>query len=343
MKTITKICIYNRQEDVSLKFGCSLEMVNMLTSGPNFIYKQSKGFWVEFFKYVSAVGFKGIELPFNPYNSDPMAFETGRCGIPCNAVAVRSKYGSPEEFLAMLNEFGIEEVTSVHVNANDAMLEVIAAARKAEDYYGLFRDMCLQAIDHLISLKGKGLVISPTPEIGWLETMFGGDLDEEFTDKTVEILSEVVAEAEKKGVQVAFKTEYWSLFRGNKMAKLLERVSGSYLCPDLAHMQISGDPTTIVVNAHKHQVAYMRVSDTGFEDAFNNWKKINAEIPVEGPQKVFCDLGEGKVDILSAVQVLKDSNYDGWIICEQKKTLDVYRGLLKMGWFVQHKIVEKLR
>ena len=59
--------------------------------------------------------------------------------------------------------------------------------------------------------------------------------------------------------------------------------------------------------------------------------------------KVFSDLGEGSVDLLGAVQVLKDNNYDGWVICEQKKTLDVYRGLLKMGWFVKHEISDKLR
>lgn len=55
-----------------MKFGCSLEMINMRTSRPNFIIKQSKFYWVEMFKLVAAAGFKGIELPYNPYNSDPI-------------------------------------------------------------------------------------------------------------------------------------------------------------------------------------------------------------------------------------------------------------------------------
>lgn len=325
-----------------MKFGCSLEMVNMLTSGPNFIYKQSKGFWVEYLKYVAAVGFKGIELPFNPFSSDPMAFETGRCGIPCNATAVRSKYGSPEEFLTYLNNIGIEEITGVHVNANDAMLELIATAKNGDDYYVLLKDMCLQAIDHLVTLKSKGLVISPTPEIGWIESVFGNDLDGEFSEKTIEILNEVVEVALEKGIKVSLKTEYWSLYRGKKMADLLSKVKGARMSPDLAHISIAGDPVTIVVEAHKNDIDYLRLSDTAFEDQYNNWKRINAEIPVEGPQKVFCDLGEGKVDLLGSLQILKDNGYKGWIICEQKKTLNVYRGLLKLRWYLDNEIIKKL-
>lgn len=325
-----------------MKFGCSLEMVNMLTSGPNFIFKQSKKFWVDYFKYVAAAGFKGIELPFNPFSSDPMAFETGRCGIPCNSVAVASKYGSPEEFLAFLNDIGINEITSVHANANDAMLELAAAALPAERYYDLLEDMGMQAVTHTKSLKAQGLVFSPTPELGWIHKYFGEDGEAEFAQKTIEILNKIIAAAKAEGITVALKTEYHSLFRGPKMAELLKAVPDAMMCPDLAHMAIAGDPTTIVVNAHKDQVAFMRLSDTAFEDKHDNYKKINAELPVEGPQKVFCDLGEGRVDLLGAVQTLKDNGYDGWIICEQKKTLDVYRGLLKMRWFVDHEIVGKL-
>jgi sugar phosphate isomerase/epimerase len=327
---------------MTVNFGCSLETVNMLSSGPNFIYKQSKSFWTNYFKYVAAVGFRGIELPFNPFNSDPMAFEMGRCGIPLSAFAVQAKYGSPGEFMAFLRGVGIDKVTSVHLNANDVVLEILAAGRSMDDYFQLYEQAGLEAIDHLVSLGGKGLVISPSAELGWLEKLVGGDLDGAFTDRTIGVLAKLVHAAAHNGIQVALKTEYWSLFRGPKMAGLLQRLPGAYLCPDLAHLAIAGDPVNIVLNAHKDQIAFMRLSDTAFTDNFANFRKINAELPVEGPQKVFCDLGEGKVDLLGACRILRDNGYNGWIICENKKTLDVYKGLLKLGWFTEFELVRKL-
>lgn len=327
-----------------MKFGCSLEMINLRTSGPNFIYKQSKGYWVNLFKFVAAAGFKGVELPYNPFSSDPMAFEIGRCGVPISKLAVDAKYGSAKEFVEFLNEVGIEEVTGVHINANDVMLEIIASGQDMSNYFDLFEKMGMEAIDFLVSLGSKGLIVSPTPEIGWLEKMVDGDLTGEFKTKTIEVLKKFVSIGKEKGIKVAFKNEYWSLMRGKEIANVLKQVEDSLLSPDLAHLQITGDDPAMVVNAHanKNEIAYLRFSDTDFTDEVCNYKKINAEIPVEGKQKVFCDLGDGNVNLLNVAKVLKDSNYDGWVICESKKTLDVYRALLKMRWFVDHEIVKKL-
>jgi len=327
-----------------VKFGCSLEMINLKTSGPNFIYKQSKGYWVNLFKFVAAAGFKGVELPYNPFSSDPMAFEIGRCGVPISKFAVDAKYGSAKEFVEFLNEVGIEEVTGVHINANDVMLEIIASGQDMSNYFTLFEKMGMEAIDFLVSLGSKGLIVSPTPEIGWLEKMVDGDLKGEFTTKTIEVLKKFVSVGKEKGIKVAVKNEYWSLMRGKEIANLLKEVEGALFSPDLAHLKITGDDPVILVNAHasNNEIDYLRFSDTDFIDEVNNYKKINAEIPVEGRQKVFCDLGDGNVDLLNVAKALKDSNYNGWVICESKKTLDVYRALLKMRWFVDHEIVKKL-
>jgi sugar phosphate isomerase/epimerase len=325
-----------------MKFGLSLETVNLRTSGPNFIYMQSKLFWVDLFKFVAAAGFKGIELPYNPFSSDPMAFEIGRCGVPVSTFAVNAKYGSPKEFMSFLNDVGIEEVTGVHINANDVMLEIVASGQPMFNYFTLFEKMGMEAIDFLVSLGSKGLVVSPTPEIGWLEKMVGGDLDEEFTTKTIEVLRKLVSAGKEKGITVAVKNEYWSLMRGKKIAQLLKQVEGALFSPDLAHIKITGDDAAVVVNSHKNEIGYLRFSDTDFTDEVCNYKKVNAEIPVDGRQKVFCDLGDGNVDLLNVAKILKDNNYDGWVICESKKTLNVYRALLKMRWFVDHEVVGKL-
>ena len=325
-----------------MKFGLSLEMVNLRTSGPNFIYKQSKGYWVDLFKFVAAAGFKGIELPYNPFSSDPMAFEIGRCGVPVSRFAVQAKYGSPAEFLAFLNDVGIETVTGVHINANDVMLELLASGQDMTRYFALFEQMGLEAIGFLADLGAKGLVVSPTPEIGWLDRMLPAGETAAFLEQTASVLGRLVAAAAEKGIHVSVKNEYWSLVRGKAVADLLARVDGLLFSPDLAHLHITGDDPAMVLRAHRHQLADIRFSDTTFTDAVGNHAKINAEIPTEGSQKVFCDLGDGDVDVKTVAKDLQETGYEGWVICESKKTLDVYRALLKLRWYVDHHLVKAM-
>jgi inosose dehydratase len=155
-------------------------------------------------------------------------------------------------------------------------------------------------------------------------------------------MKKFVAAGKSKGIKVAIKNEYWSLMRGKAVADLLNQVEGALFSPDLAHIKITGDDPADVVNAHKHQIAYLRFSDTDFTDEADNYKKINAEIPVTGNQKVFSDLGDGEVDLTGIAKLLEDNGYDGWIICESKKTLNIYRALLKMRWYIDHEIVGRL-
>lgn len=324
-----------------MKFGCSLEMVNLLTSGPCVFTRQSKKFWVDYFKYIAAVGFKGIELPFNCFNTDAMAFETGRSGIPCNARAITSKYGSPEGFLELLKELGIDEITSIHVNANDAMLELVATEKPAELYYNLFERLCLEGLEHAVSLKAGGLIISPTPEIGWILKYFDGDL-KIFEEKTVEFMKKIVVMAREQGLTVGIKNEFWSLYRGIKICDLLDQIPEVSYAPDLAHLRISGESMNEILSKYLSRIAYIHVSDTNFEDKVENYKRVNAELPIQGSQKVFCDCGEGSIDIRGILQRLKENGYDGWVVCENKKTLDVYRGLLKLGWFINQNLGKEL-
>lgn len=321
-----------------MKYSFSLESVNMLTSGPNFIYKQSKSFWVNYFKYISAAGFRSVELPFNLFSSDPMAFETGRCGIPLSANAINSKYGSAGDFLCFLNELGIDEISSIHVNANDAMLELVAAKLQPADYYRLFAEMLQDSLEHCKSLNCKSLIISPSPELGWLKTIMPDDLDGKFERCTAYILNSFCHTAASYEISVAVRAEFWSLYRGNAIMELLNEVPGLLICPDFAHMHIAGVSETEALAACAGKLLCPRLTDTSFTDEYNNFERINAEIPVDGPQKVFSDLGDGTVKLSECAQIIKDSGYDGYVVCEQRKTLDVYRGLLKLRWYLDHEI-----
>lgn len=325
-----------------MKFGCSLEMINMRTSGPNFIIKQSKFYWMEMFKLVAAAGFKGIELPYNPYNSDPIAFEVGRCGMPISTFAVNAKFGSIKQFLEMLNSIGIEKVTSVHINANDIMLELAARDGDMGEYFGMFENMAEEAISFISELGGEGLVISPTPEIGMLYEYVGNGKDgwqPGFIEKTVKVLNKIGKMAEKKGIKAAVKNEFWGLAHGSHLEEFFADIDKKILfSPDLAHIAIGKRDPVEVVKKFAGRIGFVRFSDTSFEDKEDNFKRQSPETPVNGSQRVFSDLGEGNVDIVGVYKELKESGYDGWVICESKMTLNVYRALLKMRWYIDNVI-----
>lgn len=293
-------------------------------------------------KFIAAAGFRGIELPFNIFSSDAMAFEIGRCGNPNNQNVIKAKYGSYEGFLNYLHQVGIEEVTSVHISANDAMQELIAVDRPADTYYELFEELCFAAVEHTKALQAGGLVISVTPEYGWVAKYFGEAGLPAFEARTVEIINKTVVKAKTAQISVVLKTDFWGVFRGPKMAGLLSSAADTKLCADLAHLYIEEAPINAVLEAHKEQLAYVRLSDSAFKDEFESCKHINAEFPLKGAQKVFADLGEGKVDILGAVRTMHQNGYSGWVICEQKKTVDIYKALLKARWYLDHEIIGKL-
>jgi sugar phosphate isomerase/epimerase len=328
-----------------MKFGCSLEMVNMRTSGPNFIIKQSKGFWVEMFKLVAAAGFTGIELPYNPYSSDPVAFEIGRCGMPVSRAAVNAKYGSASSFLYLLQDIGIEEVTSLHISAQDIILELLALEKDCTKVPEMLGELGEEALTFLVDIGGKGLVISPTPEVGLLVQHMGkGDetWKRTYLERTTESLNRVGKSAAAQGVRVAVTNEFWSLVRGNQIEGFMAGLNSENIgyAPDPAHLAIADTDPVAMVRTFGDRLDFVRFTDTSFVDREKNHERANAEVPVQGAQRVFCDIGEGTVDVTAVYHVLQESGYDGWVVCESKKTLNVYRALLKMRWYLDHVIVK---
>jgi|GEM_PF-360494 len=326
-----------------MKFGCSLEMVNMRISEPGFKHKLSKSYWVELYRLIAAAGFKGVELPYNPFMTDGIAFNMGRSGMPINRYSIETKYGSVRDFVDLLRESGIDEITGVHVSANDAMIEVISAFRQPEHLFGLIEQAVAEAIEFLAECGGRNLVLSPTPEIGLADRHFGSGAGDRgyapgFLAEIAKLVNRLGEAAAARGIQLSVRNEFWSLIRGREIDAFLERLDPHYVAysPDLAHLAIADADPAEVVRRHRDRLSAVRFSDTFFRDVERNFEKPNPEIPIAGPQRVFCDLGDGRVDIAGVYRVLKESGYDGWVICESKKTLNVHKALLKMRWSVDH-------
>lgn len=324
-----------------MKFGCTMEMVDMHTSETSAFLKLSRSYWIEMFKLTSAAGFRGIELPYNPGNSSGLT----RSGMPISNYVTKARYGSAKSLLKLLNDVGIEEVTGVHISANDVMTEIISSGRQPEDLFATLEDWAKEAVIFVCALRGKSLIISPTPEIGLLEKYFRKNKkgwETEFLDKTAASINRIGTMSAKKSVQTCIKNEFWSLVRGNEFDNLYNKLDRKLIAysPDLAHLKIAGADPVKTIKKYAGNLGYIRFSDTSFEDKENNYKKTWAEYPVNGAQRVFLNMGEGSIDIPGVYRELQKSGYDGWVICDSKKTVNIYRALLYMRWYLDNALIK---
>jgi inosose dehydratase len=324
-----------------MKFGCTMELVDMHTSETGAFLKLSKSYWVEMFKLTSAAGFRGIELPYNPANSSGLT----RSGMPISNYVTKARYGSAKSLLKLLNDVGIEEVTGVHISANDVMTEIISSGRKPDELFPILEDWAKEAVGFVSALRGKSLVISPTPEIGLLEKYIGKqrkDWEKDFLDKTTEAINRIGKMSAKSGVQTCVKNEFWSLVRGKEFDKLYKNLDRKLIAysPDLAHLKIAGVDPVKTIKKYAGNLGYIRFSDTSFEDKENNYKNIWAEYPVNGAQRIYLNMGEGSIDIPGVYRELQKSGYDGWVICDSKKSVNIYRALLYMRWYLDNVLMK---
>ncbi len=331
-----------------MNFGCTLEMINMRTSGPNSMQMLSRSYWKQMFKMVSAAGFKGIEILYTPFNSEPIAFEIGRSGTPISTYAVETMYGSLSGFKQMLNEIGIDELTSVHIKAGDALMELVSAQQDTKIFFEKFEYMAREAIDFLVQMGGQCLVVSPTPDLGMIESYVEdgkqGPVKDAYLDRIIEVMNDLAVIAAENEIDIAINNEFYSLIHGPRVHDFLERVDQRIkYSPDLANLAIGGMDVIETIKRYKDRLAFVRFSDTDFKDEEHNFIKLNPEMPVAGAQKVYSDMGDGQIDLHAVYLTLNEIGYNGWVICDSKRTLNVYRALLKMRWHVDHVIKKQKR
>jgi sugar phosphate isomerase/epimerase len=320
-----------------MKFGFSLETVNIRASEPNFKHKLSKTFWDSMFKFIASAGFEGIEMPYTPYVNG-IVCDICRSGMPISRYAIDTKYSSPEAFMHLLNSVGIKEVSGIHINPNDTLNELIEMSEDTGVLFTEFEKLAEEAIQLLVELGSKTLLVSATPEIGLiLETGPQPGWETPFRKQSITMLNRIAEKAHKSGIQTVVKNEFWGLARGNAIDWFMKELDPSVLfSPDLANIKIAGSDILETMSKYKNRLSSIRLNDTFFTDVEENYSKTDPEIPVVGAQRVFCDLGDGDIEIPAIYKELVKAGYDGWIICESRKTLNIYRALLKMRWYLDH-------
>ena len=92
--------------------------------------------------------------------------------------------------------------------------------------------------------------------------------------------------------------------------------TGADLCFDTGHYAYGGGDPTAFVLAHADQIGYLHLKDvdgpTLAEARTCSWSFLEAL-----RHCIFCEFGDGIVDIPAVIEALRGANYGGWIVVEQ--------------------------
>jgi len=129
----------------------------------------------------------------------------------------------------------------------------------------------------------------------------------------------VSEQATAQGVQVHYHNHVGTYVETPaEVDRLLLETTGDDLdlCFDTGHFAYGGGDPTAFILEHRDRIGYLHlkdVSETVLEEAKRQrWSFLDAL-----RQIIFCEFGEGIVDIPQVIAALRSGGYSGWVIVEQ--------------------------
>lgn len=300
----------------------SLDLINRHHQEPNRNRYESRYFWEELYTLIATSGFSGIEIPY-----EPVWQFGGRSGVPFNRYCVNTKYGSAAAYRALLGASGIERVTGITFDPNLFMRN-----GNLDFYFGASGHFANEALAHAADMGAAYFAISPSPYYGRI-AHYHPDLEDktqDFTARTIALLSGLAAKAEELGVTLVLRSEYWSLFGGERILPLLGALPDTVkLDLDTANLFVAGISAADFLETHIARIGCVHLTDTDFVDTQAVWKTPNPEFPSHHATQVFRDPGSGSVDLAGLAATLDRLNYQGPITCSARQTRDPFRALLR--------------
>ncbi|MGT2513596.1 sugar phosphate isomerase/epimerase family protein [Sphingomonas panni] len=206
-------------------------------------------------------------------------------------------------------------------------------------YFGATGHFAGEALAHAADLKAAYLAISPSAYYGRI-LHYHPHLEDElgaFTDRVADLLGGLAAKARAAGVTLVLRNEYWSVFRGERILPLLERLPEDVkLDVDTASLTIAGIDPAAFITAQRDRIGCVHLTDTAFVDKAETWKTPNPEFPEHRATQVFRDPGTGTVDLPAIVSLLDRIGYAGPVICSARQTRDPFRALLRTRALLSH-------
>lgn len=311
------------------QFAVSLDLINRHYSEPNRNRYESKYFWEELYPLIGAAGFRSIEIPY-----EPVWQFGGRSGVPMNRYCINTKYANADNYRAALARGDIDRVSGVTFDPNLFMRNA-----NLDFYFGATGHFAGEALAHAADLKADYFAISPSAYYGRIIHYHPHLADElgAFTDRVADLLGGLAAKARAAGVTLVLRNEYWSVFRGERILPLLDRLPEDVkLDVDTASLTIAGIDPAAFIAAQRDRIGCVHLTDTAFVDKAETWKTPNPEFPEHRATQVFRDPGTGTVDLPAIVSLLDRIGYAGAVICSARQTRDPFRALLRTRALLSH-------
>lgn len=312
-----------------MKFGCSMEMVELNMQEPNRNRRESKYFWDEIYTLVSAAGFEAVEIPY-----EPKWDFGGRSGIPLTRRSVEIKFGSVKKYLEFLKEKGIEQISGVHFDPS------LFAGDNMDMYFGAFEHFASEAIGFAAEAGCETLTLTPMAPIGSVPALIQDEAA--FLERTAQMIARLAEVARSGGVRLCVKNEYWTLLRGEKLLDFMQRLPESvYVGIDTANLRIAGcDPVDFIARC-AGRIGSVQFTDTAFTDDVEAYKQPLPEFPAKRATQVFRDLGQGEIDFPAVLAALEKAGYTGRVVVNNRQTRDMCRGLLRARYYIDNSLVKE--
>ncbi|MWC45733.1 Sugar phosphate isomerase/epimerase [Sphingomonas carotinifaciens] len=311
------------------QFAMSLDLINRHYQEPNRNRYESKYFWEELYPLIGASGFRSIEIPY-----EPVWQFGGRSGVPMNRYCINTKYENTDNYRAALAKGDVDRVVGVTFDSNLFMRNA-----NLDFYFGATGHFAGEALAHAADLNAEYFAISPSAYYGRI-AHYHPDLEDRlgaFTERVVALVEGLAVKAKATSVALVLRNEYWSVFRGEHILALLDRLpAGVKLDVDTAHLTIAGIDPAAFITAHRDRIGCVHLTDTAFVDDAATWKTPNPEFPAHRATQVFRDPGTGEVDVPAIVSLLNQLGYAGPVVCSARQTRDPFRALLRTRALLNH-------
>lgn len=316
-----------------MKVVASFGIVNADTSGPGAFLRAAKWYWDELTDMFAAAGFGSVMIPMLPNTEN-----VSRNGAPICTASIKTRFGSPEAYLRYLNDKGIDNVEAITISAQSQYNSLFETGLPIEQFFDEFYHHAEDTVEALLQFEGSTLLVSPTPGIGFLNQIFGGDhiLIEKFLADAAECMNRIGEQCKKNGINLGVKNEYWTLVRGAAIDEFMKHVDTDLVtyAPDPAHLHIAGEDPVKYFETYAGQAKVVCFTDTKFVDELGVYQTISPEYPQEGRlQRVYYDLGFGDMNFEKIYEILKTADFAGSVILDSKYSLDIAKGILRMRTF----------
>jgi len=260
--------------------------------------------WDNICKYLSAAGYKGMELIW--YQID----------------FIKMQFGNLKDFTKFIQKRGIEKVTG--------SFSINMGSEKVKNLPGILASQ-QKIIADLAELGAETLVIMPAGQY------YGtGPLSKAQLQNVATALNEVGKMAAEKNIDVSIHNEFWCAVNLNEHEKLLELTDPRYVkyCLDTAQVSIMGVDIVDFYDRWHDRVKYMHLKDTNKPSLPDSERfKAGAEYDDKGT-RWFYELGAGNVNLTGLYEAMKKHKFKGWATVEADGAPDNLAAMLLSKWYI---------